>query len=681
MACDRLRVVEYRKLLEPDAFFNFGRPRVGPPGLAVIFRRPLDKAMLFLIALSVIGLLVHAIVAFLFLPAFPKPSQNASNECAILMGSWNSANTLLRFYGVPYAVPPLAKPDDQTVDLLRQYLGVETGKPSLRWEMPRKISGIEACILAHHDRCSFRKSRWTCQFGRINPISSCAQPLPRSKLDLTDTYTLFQQEKCLQMDIATPLYNGVLRPVVVVIAGFQFFTEPLMPPDYRFPAYWPSDDAVLDTDVVWVYLHYRLGISGFFYNLSAQAASTNSSYSVSFENFALHDQLAGLRWIKQHIKQFGGDPNLITVLGAGSGATSGLALLYMQAKGERLFNQAWLSSGTVHWHTKRDSVKSKNIPSEAFLQLVNRYAGLHCTTGTPGTIVKSCSLKELRKKLMGVPIAVFNSMFPGLFSDGSMIGDIFGSNNNTGGQSWLAEDAGSGVIPPPIYWTPRQIKRILAPREKPIKIVFSSMLSELEGWPGMGKSWMDQPDSSQVNRFAKMLHRFRKVAPSSTVQSLKQLLNTAWNEEVMRAKTEDSTAFSHQRRRQEFNLQLMSILRFSCPQSWILTKLAASDGVFYKLLNTEPPDLAEPFAPGPRPVGKGTPPPKRLAFHALDLMILTGKRTGSRDFGLDETPRKRRFRTYKENLKSMFRAFVHGGEINSQCRATVTGTLCFLKCL
>ncbi|VDD79162.1 unnamed protein product [Mesocestoides corti] len=592
MACDRLRVVEYRKLLEPDAFFNFGRPRVGPPGLAVIFRRPLDKAMLFLIALSVIGLLVHAIVAFLFLPAFPKPSQNASNECAILMGSWNSANTLLRFYGVPYAVPPLAKPDDQTVDLLRQYLGVETGKPSLRWEMPRKISGIEACILAHHDRCSFRKSRWTCQFGRINPISSCAQPLPRSKLDLTDTYTLFQQEKCLQMDIATPLYNGVLRPVVVVIAGFQFFTEPLMPPDYRFPAYWPSDDAVLDTDVVWVYLHYRLGISGFFYNLSAQAASTNSSYSVSFENFALHDQLAGLRWIKQHIKQFGGDPNLITVLGAGSGATSGLALLYMQAKGERLFNQAWLSSGTVHWHTKRDSVKSKNIPSEAFLQLVNRYAGLHCTTGTPG--------------------------------------------------------------------------------EKPIKIVFSSMLSELEGWPGMGKSWMDQPDSSQVNRFAKMLHRFRKVAPSSTVQSLKQLLNTAWNEEVMRAKTEDSTAFSHQRRRQEFNLQLMSILRFSCPQSWILTKLAASDGVFYKLLNTEPPDLAEPFAPGPRPVGKGTPPPKRLAFHALDLMILTGKRTGSRDFGLDETPRKRRFRTYKENLKSMFRAFVHGGEINSQCRATVT---------
>ncbi|KAL5971944.1 Neuroligin-4 Y-linked [Taenia solium] len=668
MACNRVKVVEYRKLLEPKEFFQYGRPHVEPPSIAVVCCRPLDKIVLYLIAFSLFGLIVHFIAAFLLLPTFPKPLPNASIDCATLLGSWNSDCTVLRFFGVPYAIPPLAKPDKQTLDVLREYLHVEGGMPVLRWQMPQKIKGIEGCILAQHDRCSFQRSRWTCNLGRARPVSTCSQPIPGRKVDMTNSYALFQQERCLQVDITAPLYAGVLKPVIVLIAGFQFFTEPLMPPHHRYAAFSPTDEAVRDTDAVWVYLHYRLGLAGFFYNLTAPNAGDQTKYQLSIENFALYDQLMGLRWIKQHVKQFGGDPKRITVLGSGSGATSTLALLYMKEKNEELFYQAWLSSGAVHWKSNHDNGVSRSIVERAFTDIVTHYVGTHCITGIPGTISKSCPLDELRKKLTNVPMAVFNPLLSDLLDDGNMIGKIVGSNDESGGLSWISAEVGSGTIQPPRFWTPEEIERTLNLDGRPIRLVFSSMSNELEGWPGMDNPWMSQADGEQIEQFAEMLHRFKRPSPHS-LQSLKYLLGVAWREELSRRGSKVI-----RRSRQEFHLELLSLLRFSCPQSWILSKLGASKGTFYKIILDEPPDLIEPYAPGPRPKEKSTPPAKRFAFHALDMMVLTGKRVGSRESGSRDTPRKKRFRKFKRKLKRMFKDFVHGKNIDSLCKATVTGT-------
>ncbi|KAH9282469.1 Neurotactin [Echinococcus granulosus] len=666
MACSRVRVIEYRKRLDPEEFFQYGRPHVEPPGIVVVCHRPLDKILLYLIAFSLLGVIIHFIVAYILLSDFPKPPPNASTDCATLVGSWNSDYTVLRFFGVPYSIPPLAKPDEQTLDVLRQYLQVEDGMPVLRWQMPREIEGIEGCILAQHDRCSFQRSRWTCNLGRARPVGTCSQPIPGRQVDLNNSYALFQQERCLQVDITTPLYGGVLKPVIVLIAGFQFFTEPLMPPHHQYVAFWPTDEAVRDTDAVWVYLHYRLGLAGFFYNLTAPNASDTTKYQLSIENFALHDQLMGLRWIKQHVKQFGGDPKRITVLGWGSGATSTLALLYMKAKKEELFHQAWLTSGAVHWKSNRDNDVNRSMVERAFTDIVSHYIGTHCITGIPGTVSKSCPLGELRKKLANVPIAVFNSLLSGLLDDGNMIGGLVGSNNESGGLSWISAESGSGAIPPPRYWTPEEIKRILDLDEKPVRLVFSSMSNELEGWPDMDDPWMNQADDEQIEQFAEMLYRFKR--PSSySLQGLKHLLGVAWRKELSHTRSK-----AIRRSRQEFHLELLSLLRFSCPQSWIVSKLNASKGIFYKVLLDEPSDLVVPYAPGPRFMGKSTPPPKRFAFHALDMMILTGKRIGSRKSGSRDTPRKKRFQNFKRELKQMFKDFVHGKNMDSRCKATAT---------
>lgn len=61
-------------------------------------------------------------------------------------------------------------------------------------------------------------------------------------------------------------------------------------------------------------------------------------------NAGLKDQVLALKWIKQNIQQFNGDPNNITLYGESAGAASVHALMLTQ-KAEGLFHKAILSSG------------------------------------------------------------------------------------------------------------------------------------------------------------------------------------------------------------------------------------------------------------------------------------------------------------------------------------------------
>ena len=71
-------------------------------------------------------------------------------------------------------------------------------------------------------------------------------------------------------------------------------------------------------NVVVVSMNYRLGIFGFF----AHPGLTVESPHHASGNYGLLDQAAALRWVRDNIRQFGGDPKNVTIFGQSAGAYS-----------------------------------------------------------------------------------------------------------------------------------------------------------------------------------------------------------------------------------------------------------------------------------------------------------------------------------------------------------------------
>ena len=92
--------------------------------------------------------------------------------------------------------------------------------------------------------------------------------------------------------------------------------------------------------VIVVTLNYRLGRFGWFAypELTAEAADTGTG------NFGLMDQIAALRWVRDNIAGFGGDPARVTLFGESAGGISVNALMSVPAA-RGLFSAAITESG------------------------------------------------------------------------------------------------------------------------------------------------------------------------------------------------------------------------------------------------------------------------------------------------------------------------------------------------
>jgi len=91
---------------------------------------------------------------------------------------------------------------------------------------------------------------------------------------------------------------------------------------------------------VFVNLNYRLGIFGFF----AHPELTKESPHKTSGNYGLMDQIAALKWLKNNIASFGGDPRNITLAGQSAGTTS-VNVLNVSPLGKGLFQKMIAESG------------------------------------------------------------------------------------------------------------------------------------------------------------------------------------------------------------------------------------------------------------------------------------------------------------------------------------------------
>ena len=196
-------------------------------------------------------------------------------------------NGLREFKGIPYATPPVG---------------------SLRWTPPLPAE-------------PWKDVRDATRYG-----AACPQV---SRYGLTEAS---DKEDCLTINVTVP-YNGPddlnrKRPVIVWIHGGAFVggSSALYPLGYMAK----SGDAVV------VSFNYRLGVFGFLAHPSFEA-SRNGGY-------ALEDQRLALRWVKDNIAKFGGDPGNITLAGESAGAGSVCMHLISPKETEGLFHKAIVQS-------------------------------------------------------------------------------------------------------------------------------------------------------------------------------------------------------------------------------------------------------------------------------------------------------------------------------------------------
>ena len=139
-----------------------------------------------------------------------------------------------------------------------------------------------------------------------------------------------QSEDCLNLNLWVPSEAPPEGgwPVMVYLHGGSFTGGGGAVPIY-------DGTALARRGVIVVTLNYRLGPLGF---LALPGLDEGNG------NFGLLDQIAALRWVRENIGVFGGDPDRVTLFGESAGAMSACALLTSPLAGG-LFSRVILQSG------------------------------------------------------------------------------------------------------------------------------------------------------------------------------------------------------------------------------------------------------------------------------------------------------------------------------------------------
>ncbi len=131
-----------------------------------------------------------------------------------------------------------------------------------------------------------------------------------------------QSEDCLFVNVWTPGIDETARPVMVWIYGGAFTLGSGSEPMYS------GANLSRRGDVVVVTINYRLGVMGFL-----------DEPTLGETNFGMRDMVAALRWVRDNIAAFGGDPNNVTIFGESAGGAA-VACLLVSPEAQGLIHRA-----------------------------------------------------------------------------------------------------------------------------------------------------------------------------------------------------------------------------------------------------------------------------------------------------------------------------------------------------
>jgi para-nitrobenzyl esterase len=144
-----------------------------------------------------------------------------------------------------------------------------------------------------------------------------------------------QSEDCLYLNVFRPSTDTQRRPVLFWIHGGGFTVGSAAMSIYD------GGHLAERGDVVVVTINYRLGALGYLYLGAHGGERMNAS-----ANLGQLDQIAALRWVRDNIANFGGDPNNVTIFGESAGSMAVCTLLVTPAA-KGLFHRAVAQSGAA----------------------------------------------------------------------------------------------------------------------------------------------------------------------------------------------------------------------------------------------------------------------------------------------------------------------------------------------
>ncbi len=224
--------------------------------------------------------------------AFAQNGPQVKTQNGVLEGTDESGIKV--FKGVAFAAPPVG---------------------DLRWKAPQPVENWQGV-------------RQATEFG--------PNPMQEDLFGDMSFGTKENSEDCLYLNIWTPAKTmNEKLPVLIYFNGGGWMCGSGSEPRY-------AGDAMARKGIISITANYREGIFGFF---AHPQLSKETSYKGS-GNYGLMDQAAAIKWVKDNIAAFGGDPNRITICGESAGSISVSALMASPVS-KGLFAQAMASSGSI----------------------------------------------------------------------------------------------------------------------------------------------------------------------------------------------------------------------------------------------------------------------------------------------------------------------------------------------
>ncbi|KAF0158482.1 MAG: carboxylesterase type B [Syntrophaceae bacterium] len=284
----------------------------------------------------------------------------------IVIGEENAATNTNTWKAIPYAKPPIG---------------------ALRWRAPQPAEKRSQPLQAD-------------KFCQI-----CPQYIDHDRNPATAQVVL-GNEDCLYLNIWSPKNATGKLPVFFWIHGGGN--------SIQWPLLSMQDGGILANrgNMIVITFNYRLGPMGFY---SHPALKTGDAAGDS-GNFAILDLIAALKWVQANIKNFGGDPENVTIAGESAGGQNVFCLV-SSPMANGLFHRAISQSGLIRPSTPQEGATHIN----GILAKLMVKDGKAADAEAAAKVLAVMSAKDIEAYMRSKTAADFLEMYP----EGKALGMIY----------------------------------------------------------------------------------------------------------------------------------------------------------------------------------------------------------------------------------------------------------------